>query len=122
MIRTDGFDYAFDSSACEECGGKCCAGSSGYIFVNDDEITAIAKLLGEEERVVRGCYIKKIGKLQSIKEREISKTNYECWFFENGKCTIYSARPDQCRTFPFWQSAKDQIELLKTICVGVKDI
>jgi hypothetical protein len=25
-----------------------------------------------------------------------------CVFFAEGKCSVYSARPAQCRTFPFW--------------------
>jgi Fe-S-cluster containining protein len=38
----------------------------------------------------------------SIKE----KTNYDCVFLQINKsvysCRIYSVRPAQCRTFPFW--------------------
>lgn len=123
LVRSDGFDYAFDPSKCEECGGKCCAGSSGYIFVTDEEIAKIAQFLGDTEAVVRGCYIKRVGKLQSIREREITKNNYECLFFDSktGQCKIYAVRPTQCRTFPFWDSAKDQMDLLKEICIGVID-
>lgn len=122
-MRSDGYNYAFDPSKCAQCKGKCCAGSSGYIFVTDDEILKIAQFLGEKEETIRGCYTKKVGKLISIKEREITKENYECWFFDSktGFCKIYDVRPTQCRTFPFWEGAKTQMDLLKSICIGVID-
>lgn len=123
VIRSDGFSYGFDPSKCAECNGKCCAGSNGYIFVTDDEIGNIAKFLGESEELVRGCYTKKVGNLISIREREVTKYNYECLFFDSktGLCKIYEVRPLQCITFPFWDSAKDHMQLLKQICIGVVD-
>lgn len=30
------------------------------------------------------------------------RNNSECIFLKNKKCTIYKARPTQCRTWPFW--------------------
>jgi Fe-S-cluster containining protein len=35
----------------------------------------------------------------SLKE----KSNYDCIFWKDG-CTVYQARPLQCRSFPFWDS------------------
>jgi Fe-S-cluster containining protein len=35
----------------------------------------------------------------SLKE----KSNFDCIFWD-GACTVYCARPLQCRAFPFWQS------------------
>ncbi len=40
----------------------------------------------------------------------IEQDNYDCVFLERdpetnaGKCGIYSVRPQQCRTWPFWKS------------------
>ena len=31
------------------------------------------------------------------------KSNFDCIFWNNG-CTVYNARPLQCRAFPFWDS------------------
>ena len=32
------------------------------------------------------------------------KLNFECVFWSGAQgCTVYSARPKQCRTWPFWQ-------------------
>ena len=35
----------------------------------------------------------------SLKE----KTNFDCIFWDN-QCSVYQARPLQCRAFPFWDS------------------
>lgn len=28
--------------------------------------------------------------------------SYDCIFLKENKCSLYSARPKQCRTYPFW--------------------
>ncbi|MBF0985426.1 MAG: YkgJ family cysteine cluster protein, partial [Campylobacter sp.] len=33
LLRQNGFSYEFDASECELCGGKCCTGESGYIWI-----------------------------------------------------------------------------------------
>ena len=33
----------------------------------------------------------------------IEKQKYDCVFLESGKCSVYQARPIQCRTYPFWE-------------------
>jgi len=44
-ITQEGYDFAFNPHACDACGGACCTGSSGYIWVKYEEIRAIASLL-----------------------------------------------------------------------------
>jgi Fe-S-cluster containining protein len=36
--------------------------------------------------------------LLAIKE----KSNNDCFFWKD-RCTVYNARPTQCRTYPFWE-------------------
>ena len=45
LITKEGFDFSFNPKACEECGGKCCTGESGYIWVNPLEMQKIANFL-----------------------------------------------------------------------------
>lgn len=44
-------------------------------------------------------YTKQIG--QRISLLEDSK-NFDCVFFKDRKCSVYTARPGQCRSYPFW--------------------
>ena len=46
LICEKGFEFSFDESACERCGGKCCTGESGNVFANNDEITLLAAHFG----------------------------------------------------------------------------
>lgn len=85
---------------CTQC-GKCCGGQPGFVWVDDEEIAALAEFLGEPLETVRGYYTRQIGRKRSLKE----KLNYDCVFYDREKgCTVYPARPKQCRTWPFWES------------------
>ena len=37
----------------------------------------------------------------------IEKKNYDCIFWEKDGCLVYTHRPLQCRSFPFWSSHLD---------------
>lgn len=120
LMREDGYAYSFNPAACSECPAKCCTGESGYIFVSDGEIKAISEFLGMDEDNFRKTYLFKNGYKWSIKERKM-QDSYECAFYDastNG-CSVYDARPLQCRTFPFWPYFKNNIEELKLECLGV---
>ena len=87
---------------CTQC-GDCCTGAPGYVWVNQGEIKAIAAELGEADvEAFEDKYIRKVGIRRSLREFP----NGDCVFFdsEKRKCTVYSARPRQCRTWPFWDS------------------
>jgi len=97
---------------CTQC-GDCCTGAPGYVWVNDEEIKEIAKFLGTSETEVREYYGRKDYKGITLRER----ANGDCIFFERGQgCTIYAARPTQCRTWPFWRGNVDRKEDWKKTC------
>ena len=85
---------------CTRC-GHCCTGAPGYVWVDDDEIRAIAEHRGETAEQVTGLYTRPVGGRRSLRER----ANGDCVFYDPGEgCTVYPARPRQCRTWPFWES------------------
>jgi len=120
LIKKEGFSYAFDPSACFSCGGRCCTGESGYIFVNKSEIEEISNFLNMKTKDFVTKYLYREGFKYSIKERKVDDS-YECVFYDaptNG-CTVYEARPIQCRTFPFWDYFKNRIDELQLECPGI---
>ena len=122
LIRQEGFSYAFTPDACNSCGGRCCTGESGNIFVRPEEITALSQLLGIAEPEFREQYLQKAGYKYSIREKIVG-ISHDCIFFDreaNG-CGVYMARPQQCRTFPFWDYYKNRIDELKAECPGIVD-
>ena len=87
---------------CTQC-GDCCTGAPGYVWVNQAEIEGIAAELGETDvEAFEAEYVRKIGIRRSLREFP----NGDCAFFDTDarKCTVYNARPRQCRTWPFWDS------------------
>ena len=122
IIREEGYSYAFDVDACSGCGGRCCTGESGNIFVRSEEISAIASLLEMDIEAFKAAYLVKKGYRYSLKEKIVG-LSHDCIFFdrEAGGCRIYKARPLQCRTFPFWQYYKERVDELKVECPGIID-
>ena len=121
LITKEGFDFKFNPKACEECGGKCCTGESGYIWVPPIEITKIANFLNIEREQFLKLYTIKVGYKTSLIEKKIDKDNFACIFFDEKKknCSIYEVRPTQCRTFPFWEIFKKEKDMVKKECVGI---
>lgn len=120
IIRAEGYNFAFDQNACNSCEGKCCIGESGYIWVNQIEQEAIAKHLGITKEEFINAFLLKIRYRFTIKEVPY-KGGYSCIFFDREKkmCTIYDVRPKQCRTFPFWEHFKENINEVAQECPGI---
>jgi Fe-S-cluster containining protein len=120
IIRMDGFDFSFDPSACEECPGYCCCGESGKIWVSQQEILQICSLLQMNPIDFTLGYLNRIGNRFSIKERPAER-GFECVFFQSSqnRCSIYAARPFQCRQYPFWEHFKKHKEQVIKECPGI---
>ena len=119
-MNEEGYNYTFNPNACAACGGNCCTGESGYIFLNQGEIEAIAKHLELSMGAFKEEYLFKKGYKYSIKERQVDES-HDCIFFDrkiNG-CSVYPVRPNQCRTFPFWPYFKNNEDELRAECPGI---
>ena len=115
------YSYKFDENKCATCEGNCCIGESGYIWITIQEIDKLAKHLNISTQECFDKYLLKYGYKFSIKEKKISDNNFACVFFdlEKKQCGIYEARPIQCRTFPFWEHFKENIEELEQECPAI---
>ena len=123
LVNEDGFSYSFNPQACENCEGKCCTGESGYIYVTKTEIESIVKFLNIEIKEFISTYLFKKMYKYSIVEKQ-NGDSYECIFYDKSSngCSIYEARPNQCKTFPFWDYYKTRVNELKLECPGVVDV
>ena len=86
---------------CTQC-GNCCTGAPGVVWVDEEEIRAIAEYLNKPIGEIRLMHTRPVRGRVSLTEF----ANGDCTFFDpRGRgCTIYPARPKQCRTWPFWNS------------------
>ena len=84
---------------CTGC-GNCCTGAPGAVWVTDEELRGIAAATGKTPAEVRLFHTRLVGGRLSLTEY----ANGDCTFFdpERRNCTVYAARPAQCRTWPFW--------------------
>ncbi len=88
---------------CHQCGDCCSGPGEGYVWVTRKDISLIAKHQGYTPDEFEKKFVRKVGKRYSLIEK---KPSHDCIFLSrnNGKisCDIYSVRPIQCRTWPFW--------------------
>jgi len=121
IISEDGYSYQFSPSACDTCGGACCTGASGYIWVKYPEIEKMADFLNLTIEEFASSYLKKVKHRYSLIEKRLDENNFACIFFNNElkQCSIYDVRPRQCRTFPFWETFKNNEEEVKNECPGI---
>lgn len=83
---------------CTRC-GACCTGAPGYVWVDEAEIGQLAASRGEPVAEFGRKFLRQVGDRISL----IEHRNGDCVFWERGRgCTVYEARPVQCRTWPFW--------------------
>jgi Fe-S-cluster containining protein len=97
---------------CTRC-GHCCTGAPGYVWVNEAEVTALARFRGESVAEVTALYTRSVHGRRSLRE----KANGDCVFYDRAEgCTVYPVRPRQCRTWPFWESNVDSPEAWEKTC------
>jgi Fe-S-cluster containining protein len=99
---------------CTQC-GNCCTGAPGFVWVNQAEIEALAALVGMSDvAAFEKKYVRQVGMRKSL----VEFPNGYCVFFdsEHRTCTVYSARPRQCRTWPFWNSNLKTEEAWQRTC------
>ncbi|MEZ6317251.1 MAG: YkgJ family cysteine cluster protein [Phycisphaerales bacterium] len=92
---------------CTQC-GNCCSGPPGYVLFTEDEGRTIARKLDVPYDDFLERYTRDTPEGRSIKDvRAAGSRSFDCVFLDrdaHGRalCTVYDARPGQCRTWPFW--------------------
>ncbi len=91
---------------CQQC-SFCCGGSPGFVWLSDADIAGLCTFFSMNLEEFSHSYCRFVevegGRALSLKE----KSGYRCIFLEDGVCTVYHARPVQCRSYPFWEEIID---------------
>ena len=100
---------------------NCCVsrGSYGFVYLSKKDLIKIAKYLNVSINLFKKKYCQYSDGYLHLKEINI---NGNCQFLENKKCSIYTARPMQCRTWPFWKenmNTKKWNNELINFCPGI---
>jgi Fe-S-cluster containining protein len=89
--------------SCQRC-SSCCRHESGFVYLSENDLSRLANEFKMEYTAFiktwcRWIPFERDSERLSLKE----KSNFDCIFW-NRQCTVYRARPLQCRTFPFWDN------------------
>jgi Fe-S-cluster containining protein len=117
-----GFAFHFDAAACATCGGRCCRGAPGQVWVDAAEIEAIAAHLEISGIEFRRDYARRVDGRWALREVALAANDRPCIFFdlERSCCTIYPVRPRQCARFPFWERFRHDPAAAAEECPGVR--
>lgn len=98
---------------CTRC-GDCCTGAPGYVWVDEEEIRQLAEYRGEPVDRFGQRFLRQVGDRYSL----IEKPDGDCVFYDRtaGGCSVYPARPRQCRTWPFWPQNLASPEAWRETC------
>jgi Fe-S-cluster containining protein len=79
--------------------GKCCVtrGRHSYVYLSFNDRRRLAIHFGLTTTEFTGQYTEKEDGRYRLKY-----TDKDCPFLKNNRCGVYTARPWQCRTWPFW--------------------
>lgn len=86
---------------CSQC-GDCCSGEPGFVWVDEQEIAALASHMEMEVDQFERKFVRQVGAQKSL----VEYPDGDCIFLdpETRGCSVYQHRPAQCRTWPFWNS------------------
>jgi uncharacterized protein len=85
---------------CTGC-GECCRARNGrpsWVYVTIDERRRLAAHLKLRTSDFTRRYCEKTHGFFHLRN-----PTSDCLFLDGARCTVYEARPGQCRTFPFWR-------------------
>lgn len=105
---------------CTGC-GDCCTGGPGAVWLDDADLRRLALHLSLNPADFEDQHVRRLPGGRSLLER----FNGDCEFFdsEGRKCTVYDARPTQCRTYPFWGrnvASPEDWEGVRAECEGAR--
>jgi len=102
---------------CQAC-GRCCTPPDGYVWLKHDDLRRLAAHAGLTEEAFAQKHVRRVGVCMAL----LAGVRTSCVFLEKGRCTVYEARPLQCRRFPFWKETLENRQAWRDLtdeCPGV---
>lgn len=101
--------------------GKCCTshGEFGFVFLTIEDRNRFADHLSISPSEFEKQYCEQTQGVWHLRE---DAGNPDCMFLREKRCSVYDARPNQCRTWPFWpevMNAKAWKSEVESFCPGV---
>jgi Fe-S-cluster containining protein len=99
--------------------GRCCTrhGDYDYVYLSPEDVRALASHFEMSVTAFRRSHTRRDDGHTVLK-----MDGPACPYLEGSRCSVYEARPRQCRTFPFWPEnlrTRSRWESLATFCPGI---
>jgi Fe-S-cluster containining protein len=103
---------------CTGC-GACCTGAGGSVYLSQEDLERLAAHF----KLGVGAFVRQYTRMRNGRRALLDRVHSQaCIFLEGKACTVYDARPVQCRTYPWWFSnlrdAEDWQEE-RELCEGI---
>jgi len=100
--------------------GNCCRVGTGRVWFEESELEALAAAAKQAVDAFVAQHVVRVGSRLSLRERADGR----CVLLEGQcHCSVYSARPKQCRDFPEWpalQADAQELERAAAYCPGIQ--
>ncbi len=101
--------------------GRCCTshGEFGFVYLTKEDRKRFAAHFKLRSGEFTKKYCERDGTAWRLREEA---KNPDCIFLKDKKCSVYLARPSQCRSWPFWpevMNAKSWAKEIVSFCPGV---
>ena len=110
---------------CAQCKNCCCL-EGGVVLLSKTDLENLCKWAELTEEQFKKVYCRKLENADGktyLCLKDKNKTECIFWNKEKG-CEAYSARPVQCKTYPFWTKilkSKSSWEAEKAFCPGINE-
>lgn len=81
----------------------CCGVEPGYVFLCEEDIKRLSSHLHLSRQEFIETYCRRDSEVGDVLTL-LEKPDFDCIFLGDDGCTVYQARPEQCRTYPFWDT------------------
>src|SRR5437867_1233956 len=83
-----------------ECQPGCtaCCEQSGFVYLTEADLSRAAQFVGMSAADFERRYVYRTRHQMRLRVPR----NVQCYFLRDGGCSIHTAKPTQCRLFPFW--------------------
>lgn len=101
--------------------GQCCTshGEYGFVYLTPEDRKRFAKFFKIRTAEFTKKYCDRTNGVWHLKE---DPKRPDCMYLSDKRCSVYEARPTQCRTWPFWNevmNAKTWAKDVASFCPGV---
>jgi hypothetical protein len=105
---------------CTSC-GHCCRHEPGYVFLTHDDLSSLASFKRTTKKLFVKEFCRTVDLGIAVRLSLVETPENDCVFWSGG-CSVYEARPLQCRTYPFWSAllgSRDEWDREALECPGM---